>query len=165
MGFFAIAGAILGGISAVSNISRNASETKLNKKEKKIEIKGKINELDVQQADTEDSIGLYEGFLKYSKAQDEFSDLSSLRGVKADSDVDIKAKTMFSEVYENLGLSNVSAGAMGHIGGSSQLVAEEAKEGVISDINTGVSQLSVYKTSLKNIKETKNDYKKLLKKL
>ena len=165
MGFFAIAGAILGGVSAISNISRNASETKLNRKEKKIEIKGKLDELDVQQADTEEAIGLYEGFLKYSKAQDEFGDLDSLKNIEADSDVDIKAKTMFSDAYENLGLSNVAAGAMGHTGGSSQLVAQEAKEGVISDINTGVSQLSVYKTSLSNIKESKKDYKKLLKSL
>ena len=130
----------------------------LNEKEQKIELTRTVGELGANIMDTQDVIGVYGDFLKYAKSQEEFSGLDTLSGVDGSTEVDIRAKELYSRVYEGLGLSNVDAGYTGRVGGSVGIQAGDLKAGVLQDIKTGSQQFDVYKTSLDVLKEAKTEY-------
>jgi hypothetical protein len=155
--------------SGLSNQSKadelQARQEKINDLVQKNDLRNQIAQTDVQINQTQDQVGLYEGFLSKFMKTDEYK-TGAFAGINIqDAKESAQANDMFKQVFNSYDIGNVIASQKGQAtapDSSAGLVANESKANLIGYVDQSAKQLDIFKTSLSTLQQAKSGYEDVL---
>jgi len=159
---FAGAGLALNALGLLSGRSAQKKQAALAQQQMAFESKGQIHQAKLNIADLEEDNSMYSNFLSYAKSNQDFTGLGALSGISAGTDVSQQGKALYNEVYQNMALADVIAGATGRVGGSFGDIAQNIKLDVESDISNFVKQMGVNSESINYYNEAIRDWEAMI---